>query len=251
MRKSCVPILLLVCLLGPGCSFAQNVCRNIVAEVRYVRDERVIRKRAYRYARQAWEAMTKRYGENFCDAYEDGFIEGFVDYIVYGGCSSGCGDSPVVPAVPPLRYRHARNMTPQGYRSMEEWFVGFQHGAATAQASGLRNLVVVPVFNPPFLGQELQARPTQTDRPPETPDGTLPPPQPLGDTGGAAPIPGTSGAGAAGTVPGGVPGAVPGVVPGAPRGAPVPPLPIPPPGGRPAGPPPGNPPAGQPQRPPQ
>src|SRR5439155_2787906 len=153
-------------------------------------NERVIKKRAYQLARQAWEAMVGRYGDCFGRAYEDGFIDGFVDYIVYGGCVSGCGESPVVPAVPPPHYVQAKYMSAEGLREVEEWYTGFRHGSATAMASGLRNLVVVPVFNPPvFPSNETEPR-TSTDMPDAS--GRLPAPRPLTDAGGASLVPGSS-----------------------------------------------------------
>src|SRR5262245_22696491 len=131
MRKSCALILVGCCLLStaPGCSFARNIRRNLIYEVHYVHNERVITRRAHQYARQAWDAMVGRYGDCFGRAYEDGFIDGFVDYIVYGGCVSGCGESPVAPAVPPPHYIQAKYMSQEGLREVEEWYMGFRHGS--------------------------------------------------------------------------------------------------------------------------
>lgn len=216
MRKTCVPILLGICLLGPGCSFVRNIRRNIAYEIRYVQDERTIDKRVHRLARQAWEAMVHEYGECFSEAYEDGFCDGFVDYLKYGGCTSGSGESPSVPAVPTEKYTHVRYMSPQGYHAVEEWFMGFRHGSATAQASGLRNLVVVPVFNPP----NYPSNETPQQGSAKTGNDTLPAPRPMEDGTPAGPpspmpgapnpmpgaAPGAGGAPAAATNPPGVPG---------------------------------------------
>jgi hypothetical protein len=239
MRKSCALILLGCCLLAEsGCSFARNIRRNLIYEVHYVHNEKVIRRLARQYARQAWEAMVGRYGDCFGRAYEDGFIDGFVDYIVYGGCVSGCGESAMVPAVPPPHYIKARYMSQEGLREVEEWYMGFRHGSATAMASGLRTLVVVPVFNPPIYPSSETQQPTSTDIPP---DGMLPAPRPLTDQGGASLVPGGS------IPPAGTGFNVPPPPPaGPPPGAPIPfgppgaPPMGPPPGGRPAAPPPGG-----------
>src|SRR5262249_8215357 len=118
-----------------------------------------------------------------CD-YREGFVDGFADYLYYGGCNGGpagsgcatgqCGatnagnanptvnagapgesvEYPVCPPVPPGRYRRKRYMTPEGCAAVEDWFAGFRHGAATAMASGLRNLVVIPVQCPPVFGPD-------------------------------------------------------------------------------------------------
>ena len=45
-------------------------------------------------------------------------------------------------------------MTPEGCAAIEDWYAGFKHGAATAMASGLRTLVVIPVQCPPKFGPE-------------------------------------------------------------------------------------------------
>ena len=240
MRKSCALILLGSFLLtAPGCSFSRNIRRNSINEIHYVHNEAVIKRRAHQYARQAWDAMVGRYGDCFSCAYEDGFIDGFVDYLVYGGCVSGSGESPAVPAVPPPHYTQAKYMTPEGLREVEEWFMGFRHGSNTAMASGLRTLFVVPVFNPPQY-PTMPGTQTFTD----VPGGSFMLPQPrqlpADEGGGASIVPGAS-----------IPPAGSGFGPASPPGAPPPGAPIPggppgmppigpPPGGRPAAPPPGG-----------
>ena len=103
------------------------------------------------------------------------------------------GECAAVPAVPPPKYRRAKAMSPQGLRAAEEWFMGFRHGSNTAMASGLRQLVVVPVFdrpntlgstnvipNPNTLMGSGQADPNQMLPPPTPKDGEqLPPPRPV------------------------------------------------------------------------
>jgi hypothetical protein len=239
MRKLCALILLGNCLLtAPGCSFSRNIRRNSINEIHFVHNEAVINRRARRYAGEAWDAMVGRYGDCFSGAYEDGFIAGFVDYLVYGGCVSGIGESPTVPAVPPPHYTQAKYMTPEGLHEVEDWYMGFRHGSNTAMASGLRTLFVVPVFSPPQY-PTMPGTQTFTD----VPGGSfmLPQPRRLPDEGGGASIvPGASippagtGFGPAAPPAGPPPGAP---IPGGPPG--VPPI-GPPPGGRPAAPPPGG-----------
>ena len=73
-------------------------------------------------------------------------------------CNPGPPDRecpPVCPRCPPPnRYRRKEYMTPEGAAAIEEWYAGFRHGAATAMASGLRNLVVIPVQCPPKFGPD-------------------------------------------------------------------------------------------------
>ena len=150
MRVIYTPVLLgFCCLLGPGCSFVHIIKRNIVHEPALAFDEKIILQRHERLGRLAWDEMVRQYGCQFSDDYRDGFIDGFVDYLTYGGCQGMCGESPVIPGVPPPRYRRAKAMSPAGLRAAEEWFMGVRHGSSTAQASGLRQLVVIPIVDRP------------------------------------------------------------------------------------------------------
>lgn len=181
MRMLFTPVLLGACLLGPGCSFFHNVKRNFIHEPVLAMDEKVIIKRHERLGRLAWDEMVRQYGCEFSEDYRDGFIDGFVDYLTYGGCPNMCGEAPLIPAVPPPKYRRAKAMSPEGLRASEEWFMGFRHGSSTAMASGLRQLVVVPVFDKPNYGGDYGTGPG-----PNAPMGigssgtnqTLPPPTP-------------------------------------------------------------------------
>ncbi|HEY1376854.1 MAG TPA: hypothetical protein VGF55_08665, partial [Gemmataceae bacterium] len=155
MRTRFTPVLLGVYLLGPGCSFYRNAALNIVHEPILALQEKTILRRHERLGRLAWDEMVAQYGCQFSEDYRAGFIDGFVDYLTYGGCTGdGCGEGPVIPAVPPPRYRRAKAMSPEGLRAAEDWFMGFRHGSNTAMASGLRQLVVVPVFDRPVPSLE-------------------------------------------------------------------------------------------------
>jgi hypothetical protein len=247
MRIRYAPVLVGACLFGPGCSFVCNIERNLWLEPKVALEEKVILKRHERLGRMAWDEMVAQYGCQFSEDYRTGFIDGFVDYLTYGGTSAdGSGEVPIVPAVPPPPYRRAKAMSPQGLKAAEDWFVGFRHGSNTALASGLRQLVVVPVFDRPTPAggevpgryQSLPGRPADTTgNPPATPvvpepppaeGDPLPPPRPVppGEPAVKPPV--------APAVPG-APPAVPGTPPAGPPPA-VPPMP--PPG--PATPPPGS-----------
>jgi hypothetical protein len=198
MRIRYTPVLLGACLLGPGCSFVKNIERNVYWEPKIALDEKVILKRHIRLAKLAWDEMVAQYGCQFSDDYRLGFIDGFVDYLTYGGTSAdGSGEVPIVPAVPPPNYRRAKAMSPEGLKAAEDWFCGFRHGSATALASGLRQLVTVPVFDRPIPAQEdvpgryqsmpgrspdsaavTPTRPVVPATPPAEGD-TLPPPRPV------------------------------------------------------------------------
>ena len=155
MRMRYTPVLVGACLFGPGCSFVCNIERNICREPKVALDQSLILKRHERLARMAWDEMVAQYGCQFSEDYRSGFIDGFVDFLTYGGLNAdGSGEVPVVPAVPPPSYRRAKAMSPEGLKAAEDWFVGFRHGSSTALASGLRQLSTVPVFDRPVPSQE-------------------------------------------------------------------------------------------------
>jgi hypothetical protein len=157
--------------------------RNTVHEPLLACDEKQTHHRCRKLGKQAWNEMVRQYGDAFSCDYREGFVDGFADYLFYGGCNggpagSGCGtgqcgahaatnpnpstdsgageniEYPVCAPVPPERYRRKKYMTPEGCAAVEDWFAGFRHGAATAMQSGLRNLVVIPVQCPPVFGPD-------------------------------------------------------------------------------------------------
>jgi hypothetical protein len=245
MRMRYTPVLVGACLFGPGCSFVCNIERNLWQVPKVALDEKLILKRHERLGAMAWDEMVAQYGCQFSEDYRIGFIDGFVDYLTYGGTNAdGSGEVPVVPAVPPPTYRRAKAMSPQGLKAAEDWFVGFRHGSSTALASGLRQLVTVPVFDRPIPSREdvpgryqslpgrspdnggkTPAKPAPTATPPG--EGELLPqarPVPPGEP--AVKPPAVPGAPPAATPPAATPPAVPGVPPAGPPPA-VPPMPPP------------------------
>ena len=62
------------------------------------------------------------------------------------GWSGGTGEPP---AMPPFRYQLHHYMSVEGRLAVQAWFAGFRHGAALAKASGLREVILVPVSNVP------------------------------------------------------------------------------------------------------
>ncbi len=155
MRMLLTPAVFGLAIVGQGCSFTESIRRNIVHEPILACDEFQIRNRNRAIGGEAFAVMVSQYGCDFSDDYRSGFVDGFTDYLTYGGClSGGCGEKPIVPPVPPSRYQRKQYMTPQGYQAMEDWFAGFRHGATTAQASGLRQLNVLPVIDAPRFGPD-------------------------------------------------------------------------------------------------
>src|SRR5438105_4571700 len=146
MRQLSLVLLCSVPLLGSGCGFAQNMRKNIVFSPSLALTDQVDHHRHMQMGRESWAEMVSAYPdyEYSCD-YRRGFVDGFADYLDFGGT----GDPP---PVPPPSYRSARYETPVGLTMMEDWTIGFRHGAATAKASGLRCLTIIPVYNGPTYG---------------------------------------------------------------------------------------------------
>lgn len=156
MKRWLNRLLLAAPLTAIGCSFAANLRENLVVSPLYAATERVDHHRHMQMGREAWAEMANAYPdyEYSCD-YRRGFVEGFADYLDYGGI----GEPPPIP--PPI-YRIARYETPAGLAMMEDWTCGFRHGAATAMKSGLRELATIPIYKGPTYAYP----PPESIRPP-------------------------------------------------------------------------------------
>jgi len=149
MRSNSLFLAVVLCLADAGCgTFWTNTVRNTEEAPIFGIDQCRISKRNYRLARQAWREVSGRHpGKHHSSDYGDGFVDGFADYLESGGNGQP-------PAVPPFRYRLSRYQTPEGYQAIEEWYAGFRVGAAAAQASGLRQLFILPLSAPPINAVE-------------------------------------------------------------------------------------------------
>src|SRR5205814_477965 len=99
-------------------------------------------KRNRRWAESAWCEYTSwsgggTKGVHHSTDYADGFKDGYAEYLYRGGD----GEPPLVA---PLRYRHTRYQTPQGYQAIEDWFAGYRHGASVARDTGVRRFITGP-----------------------------------------------------------------------------------------------------------
>jgi hypothetical protein len=164
--------------LCSGCSVAGHWVRNLIVEPahfdrysdclgRKVRDKCL--------ANEAWDEICARDGDVYSRHYYRGFVDGFTDYLDAGGTGEP-------PPVPPRSYWRLYYQTPEGHDAIGDWFVGFRHGADVARASGVRELVVIPVSSIP--PKELSADPTQgpgpaaLEKPPEATPAPMPAPKP-------------------------------------------------------------------------
>lgn len=118
-------------------------------------------------AENTWRQVEKTNpDEPFSPDYASGFKCGYSDYLCYGGTGEP-------PPLPPRKYWRKYHQTPEGHQGILDWFAGFRHGAALAQASGQRELVTVPtsLFTPagppPFVPGEITVPTLHPAAPPE------------------------------------------------------------------------------------
>jgi hypothetical protein len=147
MRRVRVLLMALSSASGAGCfsastsapdSFVCLATRNTVQAPIRDHDEVHFIKLVHKYAEKSWTQLCKANPQHFSDAYHNGFVEGFVDYVQAGGSGEP-------PYLPPFRYRLSPYRTPEGLSLVDDWYAGFRHGSAIAKESGLRELNLVPL----------------------------------------------------------------------------------------------------------
>ncbi len=135
-----------LCVLAAGCSPTYNVTLTTFLEPLAFNDtaDKIVEvSRDCKLAKQAWEEVVRcNPGAPYSCDYAKGFKEGYADYLYAGGPATP-------PPVPPRCYWKPKYETPEGYQAIEDWYAGFRHGAAVAQASGYREYVPVPTWVPP------------------------------------------------------------------------------------------------------
>lgn len=139
-------LLIIGMLLLSGCSVTQETHRLFELAKRttqvephfyeYIKNERIAQREARLLAEQAWGEFAVTV-PNASRDFENGFTEGFADYLYRGGT----GDPPVIP---PRGYWHLRFLNHFGKSTINEWYEGFRQGAANCKARGLREMWMVP-----------------------------------------------------------------------------------------------------------
>ncbi|QVL31162.1 hypothetical protein KIH39_20275 [Telmatocola sphagniphila] len=125
-----------------GCSLYQSGLYNLGNEPKMTWSSHHLTHDIQKQARITWgEYVQAHPGECFSRYFEDGFLDGYVDYLDNGGTGEP-------PAMPPQRYRKNKFMTPEGYSAIEDYFAGFRLGSRIAIASGIRDTLVVPILIP-------------------------------------------------------------------------------------------------------
>lgn len=164
MRKLFVLAFAGVCVCCQGCGLGLQATRVLTYRTTEVLEDHKERKRNREWAEETWNRIRPIVGDLACSQdYGDGFKDGFAEYLFQGG---NC----YAPSLPPLRYRKIKYQTPAGYRAIEMWYAGYQHGAAVADQHGFRRLVTGP---PPPSGVPIFSEPVE---PPVPPLPSLPPP---------------------------------------------------------------------------
>jgi len=170
-------------LAASGCNLAYYASHNLVNEPITRVDEHKLTSRLKAESRTVWKDICRQFpARTFTPEFADGFTDGYADHLENGG-------PPGPPIVPPLRYRRANYLTPEGHALIRDYLIGFQYGAEVAVATGKRNFLTVPVLlkdAPPELALNVVRYPTppntSTDGPTPAaqPGGTaLPPPKPV------------------------------------------------------------------------
>ncbi|MFL5330795.1 MAG: hypothetical protein ACJ8C4_17990 [Gemmataceae bacterium] len=154
-----------LCFMGTGCALIRDGASLARYEVRTKIDDRRERIRNSEWADEAWErAVASGEACRCSEDYEDGFKDGFSNYLMRGGK----GDPP---PLPPRRYRAVEYQTPAGYAQVEKWFAGYRHGAEVARDSGDRRWITGPSSTAlPVSTVEIDTSAKQTS--------ALPPPEP-------------------------------------------------------------------------
>lgn len=136
-----VLLLVAVVALVPGCMGLRNVLTvNFCEPEEYCvpKDREATFERNRALAEQAWAYVASSDpGACYSMDYMAGFLEGYADYLTLGGTGAA-------PPIPPRRYWNVDYRNPAGADAAQEWFAGFEHGAAEAKESGYRQLAVVP-----------------------------------------------------------------------------------------------------------
>lgn len=212
-----------------GCHLATNIARNAYNEPAEIHDEYSVVRQLRREGKAAFAEVNRQYPRrSFSHDFECGFVDGYLDYLDSGGKAE-------IPAMPPLHYRRAKYLNPEGHAQIRDYFLGFKYGMDVAIATGCRPFYTVPILVaepgelPPLNITVLPPPPDQNAPMPKL-GSPLPLPQEVKPGAGTPPAP-TPGLGnPVAPMPGGssvpiLPGAVP--TPNPPAGTPAPKPPVP------------------------
>lgn len=98
-------------------------------------------------ATKAWEGVCKCVPKgHYSKDYAVGFKSGFADYIESGG--------DIRPSVSPHMLHHTLGrISSQSSSNIDDWQSGFLHGVQVAKSTGLREKLLIPVYDIPSNGK--------------------------------------------------------------------------------------------------
>ena len=144
VKAFCLTLLGLAILASPGCSVFYLAKRTIKYEPRdfdITLDEAAACKQYAIWAEEAWgEYLGTAPDTAISVDYEQGFHEGFVDYVFAGGSGEP-------PPVPPRRFWRTMYRNPEGDQTVTDWMSGFRVGANVAKQGGYRKRALVPTVD--------------------------------------------------------------------------------------------------------
>ncbi|MCA9189873.1 MAG: hypothetical protein KDA99_29820, partial [Planctomycetales bacterium] len=133
---------LLLLLFTPGCNVWYLAKRTVFLEPEAYRWYSENAREHQLYTQWADEAWGTCLGDGSVVAvspdYEQGFRDGFVDFVYAGGSGEP-------PPVPPRRYWRITERTGVGTEPAKQWAEGFRRGAMVAHEGGYRDRAVLPV----------------------------------------------------------------------------------------------------------
>ncbi len=188
--RAALMLLFLGASLLSGCTVYDKIAHNLVVDPAHFNRFSDKLGRGLRdkcLANEAWDEICVRDGDVYSRHYYRGFIAGFTDYLDSGGTGEP-------PPLPPRSYWRLYYQTPEGHQATQDWFAGFRHGADVARASGVRDLVTVPVSSVPPKETRQEEEPAPSEKgntespkkpdqsptaplpkPPDTKEGPMPP----------------------------------------------------------------------------
>jgi hypothetical protein len=158
-----------------GCTIYALAAKNIVHDMALYTSDVKFAHRLRSTAEAAWDIHRPTdpiLGRS--KDYRKGFIDGYVAFLENGG-------PPGPPPTPRVQYSRNRKLNPEGHAGAELYLEGYAHGAAQAEASGERSVLVLPGGSPPpeaFPPPVVTVMPSPVPLPRESPPSrsTEPPP---------------------------------------------------------------------------
>ncbi|CAN5218446.1 hypothetical protein BH10PLA2_BH10PLA2_16450 [soil metagenome] len=128
--------------LMAGCSIYGPTTRNAFYETRLIFDESCEYVRNCLLADSSWKEFEKNDSAvEYSKDFEHGFKAGFKSYLDYGANAG-------IPPIPPKHYWWLCKEGPENLQRDGEWHSGFLRGREFAQASGFREMIIVPALVP-------------------------------------------------------------------------------------------------------